>query len=136
VSWRDAIKNWLEYPIVGHGVTGYTFVDAQYFRVLTETGILGFLAFMYLLFSIFRLAVINLRTVTTPHFKGLCIGFLAGYIGLLVHALAANTFIIVRIMEPFWFFVGIIAVLPALERQGVTEVQTDEAPRRKFVAVS
>jgi O-antigen ligase len=136
VSWRDAMKNWLKYPILGHGVTGYSFVDAQYPRVLTETGILGFMAFMYLLFSIFRLAVNNLRTVTTPHFIGLCMGFLTGYIGLLVHALAANTFIIVRIMEPFWFFVGIVAVLPELERQGVTEVQTDEVPRRKFFAVS
>jgi O-antigen ligase len=136
VSWRDSMKNWLKHPILGHGVTGYSFVDAQYPRVLTETGILGFMAFMYLLFSIFRLAVNNLRTVTTPLFKGLCMGFLAGFIGLLVHALAANTFIIVRIMEPFWFFVGIVAVLPELERQGVTEVQTDEVPRRKFFAVS
>lgn len=136
VSWRDSIKNWMKHPILGHGVTGYAFVDAQYPRVLTETGILGFMAFMYLLFSIFKLAVNNLRNVTTPHFKGLCIGFLAGYIGLLVHALAANTFIIVRIMEPFWFFVGIVAVLPALERQDVTEVQTDQVPRRKFAAVS
>jgi hypothetical protein len=39
-------------------------------------------------------------------------------------------------MEPFWFFVGIIGVLPSLERQKVTQVQTDEIPRRKFAAVS
>ncbi|UCH89660.1 MAG: O-antigen ligase family protein, partial [Thermoplasmata archaeon] len=136
VSWREALKNWLKHPIIGYGVTGYSFVDAQYPRVLTETGILGFIAFIYLLFSIFRLAVNNLRTVTTPHFKGLCLGFMTGYTGLLVHALAANTFIIVRIMEPFWFFVGIVAVLPTLERQGVTQLQTDEVPRRKFAPVS
>jgi O-antigen ligase len=136
VSWREALKDWFKQPILGYGVTGYTFVDAQYPRVLTETGILGFIAFMYLLFSIFKLAVNTLRNVTTPHFKGLCIGFMAGYIGLLVHALAANTFIIVRIMEPFWFFVGIVAVLPALERQKVNQVQTDEVPRRKLVEVS
>jgi O-antigen ligase len=136
VSWREALKDSFKHPIFGYGVTGYTFVDAQYPRVLTETGILGFIVFLYLLFSIFKLALDTLRSVTTPNFKGLCIGFLAGYIGLLVHALAANTFIIVRIMEPFWFFVGIIAVLPSLERQGVTEVQTDEVPRRKFAAAS
>ncbi len=136
VSWRDALKDWTKYPILGHGVTGYLFVDAQYPRVLTETGILGFIAFLYLLFSISKLAINNLRNVTTPYFKGLCIGFLAGYIGLLVHALAANTFIIVRIMEPFWFFVGIIAVLPMLESQRVTQLQTDEVPRRKLAPVS
>jgi O-antigen ligase len=117
VSWRDAFKDWTKHPVLGYGVTGYLFVDAQYPRVLTETGIIGFIAFMYLLFSIFKLAVDNLKIVNNPDFKGLCMGFLAGYIGLLVHALGANTFIIVRIMEPFWFFVGIIAVLPMLERQ-------------------
>jgi O-antigen ligase len=136
VSWRKALKDWFKYPILGYGVTGYSFVDAQYPKVLNETGILGFMAFMYLLFSIFKLAIDTLRNVTASHFKGLCIGFLAGYIGLVIHALAANTFIIVRIMEPFWFFVGIVAVLPALERQRVTQLQTDEVPRRKFAAVS
>jgi O-antigen ligase len=136
VSWRDALRDWPKHPILGYGVTGYLFIDAQYPKVLNETGILGLLAFFYLLFSIFKLVVNTLRNVATPHFKGLCIGFMAGYIGILVHALAANTFIIVRIMEPFWFFVGIVAVLPALERQRVTQVQTDEVPRRKLVAVS
>ena len=58
-----------------------------------------------------------MKDAKNPYFKGLAIGFFAGYIGLLFHALGANTFIIVRIMEPFWFFAGIIAVLPELERQ-------------------
>jgi hypothetical protein len=50
------------------------------------------------------------------------LGFLAGTVGLLVHAIGSNTFIIVRIMEPFWFFAGIVVMLPLLER--------DEAVRR------
>jgi len=33
----------------------------------------------------------------------------------LFHAIGANTFIIVRIMELFWFLAGIMAVLPELE---------------------
>jgi hypothetical protein len=31
-------------------------------------------------------------------------------------------------MEPFWFFTGIIAVLPQLERK--SEMQPQESPRR------
>jgi len=34
-----------------------------------------------------------------------------------VHSIGTNTFIIVRIMEPFWFFLGIITVLPMIEPQ-------------------
>jgi hypothetical protein len=62
------------------------------------------------------LAFDNLRELKTSYFKGITIGFIAGYAGLLFHAIGANTFIIVRIMEPFWFFVGIIIVLPMLEQ--------------------
>ncbi len=117
VSWKQTLKDWPKHPLLGYGVTGYHFVDAQYPRVLVETGILGVIAFLYLIFSIFKVTLENLKTVTTPYFKGLGIGFLAGLVGIVVHAIGANTFIIVRIMEPFWFFAGIIVVMPAMERQ-------------------
>jgi O-antigen ligase len=96
--------------------------------VLIETGILGLFAFLYLLYSISKLAIRHMKTVKTPYYRGLTIGFIAGFMGLLFHALGANTFIIVRIMEPFWFFTGIIAVLPQLERK--SEMQPQESPRR------
>jgi hypothetical protein len=37
---------------------------------------------------------------------------------MLVHAVGANTFIIVRIMEPFWFLTGIIITLPMIVEAG------------------
>ena len=82
------------------------------------------MAFIYLLYSIGKLALDHLKKLKTPYFKGLIIGFLAGYIGLLFHSVGANTFIIVRIMEPFWFFVGIIAVFPMLEDRGFLKTET------------
>ena len=57
-------------------------------------------------------------------YKGLILGFIAGFIGLTIHALTANTFIVIRIMEPFWFIAGIVMVLPAFIEQ---EFKTDEA---------
>jgi hypothetical protein len=76
-----------------------------------------------------------MKSASNPYLKGLSIGFFAGFIGLLFHALGANTFIIVRIMEPFWFFTGIIAVLPALERQQQEQLQEAPSNVRKFAAV-
>jgi O-antigen ligase len=108
---------------MGYGVTGYSFVDAQFPRILVETGALGLFAFFYLLYSIFKLTLHSLKELKTPYYQGLGIGFMAGFIGLIVHAIGANTFIIVRIMEPFWFFVGIITVLPMLERQEAVQRQ-------------
>ncbi|MEJ2729613.1 MAG: hypothetical protein P8185_14090 [Deltaproteobacteria bacterium] len=75
-----------------------------------------------------------MREIKSPYLKGLSIGFLAGYIGLLFHSLGANTFIIVRIMEPFWFFTGIIAVLPALESKRKDQVQQDHPRLRRLAS--
>ena len=118
-SWKEAFSDWPKHPLLGYGVTGYHFVDAQFPRVLLETGILGLVAFLYLLYSIAKLTLQNLKEVNTPLYQGLGIGFFSGFVGLIVHAIGANTFIIVRIMEPFWFFVGIVTVLPMLEREQV-----------------
>jgi O-antigen ligase len=119
-SYQDALNAWTKQPMLGYGVTGHKFLDAQFPRVLVETGVIGLAAFIFLLYSIFKLATTSLKELKTPYLQGLTIGFLAGYIGLLFHAIGANTFIIVRIMEPFWFMAGIIAVLPQLEKEGLS----------------
>jgi O-antigen ligase len=113
-SWKNVAKDWNNRPILGFGVTGYGFVDAQYFRVLIETGILGLALFFFLLFRIFGQAYRTFKITPEPFERGLCMGFLAGFIGLLVHAIGANTFIIVRIMEPFWFVLAMVVMIPEL----------------------
>jgi len=128
ISLKTLLQDYPKHPLLGYGITGHQFIDAQYPKVLIETGIIGLIAFLYLLYSILKMALAHMKAVKTHLFKGLTIGFFAGYIGLLFHAIGANTFIIVRIMEPFWFFAGIIAVLPELERQ--SEMQPEESSRR------
>jgi len=115
MSWKGAIEGWVRRPLLGYGVTGFTFIDAQIPRTLTEAGLVGLIAFLYLVWSVYRLALERYRTATSDWAKGLAAGFLAGYIGLLIHSLGANTFIIVRIMEPFWLVTGMIVALPSLE---------------------
>ena len=116
-SWRDALKDTVRHPILGSGVTGYGFVDAQYPRVLVETGIIGMISFFLLLAAIFRQGKIVFRGTSDLLYRGLSMGFLAGLIGLLVHAIGANTFIIVRIMEPFWFVLAMVVMIPQLETE-------------------
>ena len=111
ISWRTSSADWLRHPLFGFGVTGYGFIDAQYFKVLVDTGAVGLITFLYLLYALWLRMSDAYRSLTIPWTKGLALGFLAGYIGLLVHAIGANTFIIVRIMEPFWLVVGLIVVI-------------------------
>jgi len=115
ISVRQALDGWRRRPIFGYGVTGFGFMDAQYARVLVETGVIGFLCFLWLLWRVGHAGADVWRSRRDPDERGLALGFLAGYGGLLAHAIGSNTFIIVRIMEPFWLFTGIVLMLPTLE---------------------
>ena len=117
-SWKNVLtKDFIKHPVLGYGVTGYHFLDAQYPKVLIETGILGLIAFLALIFSIYKHALSTYRNTSDPLFSGLSLGYLAGFIAMLVHAIGANTFIIVRIMEPFWFLTAIIIMIPTIEAE-------------------
>ena len=116
-SMRDAVKGWIQRPVLGYGVTGFRFMDAQYFRTLVETGAVGFACFLWLVASTLRSAGDSLALLRDPDDRGIVVGFLAGTVGILVHAIGSNTFIIIRIMEPFWFFMAIVVALPMLEQQ-------------------
>jgi hypothetical protein len=80
-----------------------------------ETGAVGLAAFMWMVWTLLHSSASAFRSLREPEDRGLALGFLAGTIGLLFHAVGSNTFIIVRIMEPFWFFAGIVLMLPQLE---------------------
>jgi len=123
-SWKDSLQEWKRNPILGRGVTGYRFIDGQYIRTFPELGIMGVLALLWLLWSIFKHSLVVHKKMDDEFYKGLTLGFIAGFIGLTIHALTANTFIVIRIMEPFWFITGIIMVLPAFMEK---ELEKNEA---------
>jgi O-antigen ligase len=118
-SYKEALLDWQKRPILGHGVTGYTFMDAQYPRILVETGIFGLLAFAWLIYSIFRVGFDTWKDQEDNLLRGLSAGLIGGLVGLLVHAIGANTFIIVRIMEPFWFLTGIVIALSQMNDESI-----------------
>ncbi|MDI6839423.1 MAG: O-antigen ligase family protein [bacterium] len=122
-SWREAIRTiYVKHPIFGTGLVGYGFLDGQWVRNFIELGAVGFLAFIFLLVSIFN----NFRVVynkTPPGlYKGVALGGLGAFSGVVVHAITANSFMIIRIMEPFWFLAAMIMVMPTLESEESTLV--------------
>src|SRR5438876_863254 len=60
-SWQQSFEIWQKFPIWGTGITGGHFVDAMYPRVLTETGLLGLVAFLVLIGSLVRMGIMSYR---------------------------------------------------------------------------
>jgi len=119
IGYKEALSAWRKSPILGYGVTGHHFVDAQYPRILVETGVIGMLAFAWIILAIFRVGLDSLSAQQQDGLlRGLTVGLIAGLVGLLVHAIGANTFIIVRIMEPFWFLTGIVISMSTMGDDG------------------
>ena len=112
VSWQRCLKDFVNHPLLGYGVTGYGFIDGQYFRTLVEVGLIGLGALVYLMFVIFREVLSVYQHAVSPYYRGVALGLLAGCAGIYMHAVGSNTFIIVRIMEPFWFLTGLVIMLP------------------------
>jgi hypothetical protein len=117
ISIKQAFEGWTHRPIFGYGVTGFAFMDQQFARTLVETGLVGFATFLVLIWAVLKAGVGSFRALEVPEDRGLALGFVAGTVGLLGHAIGANTFIIVRIMEPFWFFAAIVVALPGLAQE-------------------
>jgi O-antigen ligase len=111
---KYAVNKWVKEPLIGYGIGSTApVIDSQYARILMEVGLIGSMGFLWIIITIFINALRNLRKLRENNFaRGLIAGFIAGLAGLLVHAIAAETFILIRVMEPFWFLTSIVMTLP------------------------
>ncbi len=122
-SWRVGFERLAKEPIIGFGAgSAGAVVDNQYTRVLIEAGLLGFAVFVWVLATIYRIALfVSSELRDDPFIMALSIGFTAGFIGLIIHSFTAATFIIIRIMEPFWFLAALVAIVPQLRQKPAAE---------------
>lgn len=117
-SWKVGFDRWTKRPFIGYGVPAGVVIDNQYTRVLNETGLLGIASFVWLLFTVLIVAWRTKIITEGDNFsQAVTVGFLAGFAGILLFSTTAAAFIIIRIMEPFWFVLGIITMLPDLHKE-------------------
>ncbi len=111
--------------LLGHGVSGVGLEDTQYGTVLGETGIIGFTFFIWMLYRLHASGKRLFMLAEEPWIKAMALGFLAGFWGLLAQALTTNTFIIVRVMEPFWFLAAMVARLGLEAEKGKDRLKAE-----------
>lgn len=116
-SWGIGFRRWMQKPVFGYGIPAGAVIDNQYTRVLNETGAIGFAVFLWLLLTVLSVTWKTFVTMYDDRFaRAVSLGLLAGYVGILLLSSSAAAFIIIRIMEPFWFLVAIVTTLPELEK--------------------
>ncbi len=109
--WKKAWFNLKVWPFLGGGVAWGTVMDSQYARVIIETGLLGLAAFLFMQYRIIKTVREASRWSRDWFSRGVALGTLCGMLALIVHSLGTISFLIVRIMEPFWFLVALCVVI-------------------------
>jgi O-antigen ligase len=105
-----------QYPILGVGIGGYGLQLASYFNypllgsahgifwsVLAETGIIGFLAFSWLIFVYYKTLIHALKKAKGTHWYPYIIGYLACFTGMMVQYLSFGD----RLNMYVWVFMGV-----------------------------
>jgi hypothetical protein len=102
--------------LFGRGVTGIGLGDNQYALVLGETGLIGFFVFLWLIYSILKFSYGMYKLNHSILINSLSLGVFCATIGFLFQGFGVNTFIIVRIMEPYWFAISILSAVYIQQR--------------------
>lgn len=98
-------------PWFGGGIAWEMVLDSQYARVILETGLFGITAFLFMQFRLIRTCHEAAKWSRDWVGKGLAIGALSATIAMMTHSLGTISFLIVRIMEPFWFLMALTTVV-------------------------
>lgn len=140
--WQKVGYLFIRSPLWGYGLTKEHILDSQFARLLVEVGAVGVGLFIWILFRMLRCAWYVFRKSRSWFYQALALGYLAAYGGILVHSFGTITFYIVRIMEPFWFFTGILIYIYLLEKSREFEAVKAPAevgflePRRRTLTAS
>lgn len=108
-EWPKTITAFKRNIFLGSGYSAVTLaVDNDYLRLLGETGILGFIAFM----SIFIFAGIyiikTLPKVNSPVLRSFVLGFVAGTFGLALNAIFIDVFEASKVAFTYYLLLGIV----------------------------
>jgi O-antigen ligase len=115
-NWRFAIEHWQARPFFGDGLGGYLSYtrqydqpaspDGWYLRVLADTGVVGFVAFVLLMAALVWVLAACLRTETQPLRRAIVYGAALAVLAASVSAVLVDTFVSYKIMVVFWTIVA------------------------------
>lgn len=95
--WMQLIDGWLKSPFIGFGISvAGNSADGNYIKILTEAGIIGILAWCYLLYQILKTLMQSENTTWLFY----------SFISIVIGATFIDLFDSSKIMMMFWFLYG------------------------------
>jgi O-antigen ligase len=105
------------FPEIYFGMVTHAHND--YLNQLARKGIIGFLAYIYMLFGIFKFYVANLKYVNDKFMKGIFLGLFASYCVFLIASLFQCFFTDEENLVMLWFTIGLAAAIVKIEKSAV-----------------
>jgi putative inorganic carbon (HCO3(-)) transporter len=123
--WKESLEMIKDYPLIGCGLNTYSVVARDYksfdgggiyphnsyLQMAAETGLLGLFAFLWVLFSFFKMGL--------QHFNQkrdyLVLGLLSGILAFLVHAFFDTHLYSLQLVVLFWYMLGLTIAVIKLE---------------------
>lgn len=87
------------------------YMDNYYMKIIVESGIIGILAFVFLMWQVIRVSIKTVHIVENKFTKEIGIGIIAGLSGVLAHCFVENIFEVPMMGVLFWVFVAAMAQL-------------------------
>ncbi len=148
VRWITGLKIFADYPVLGVGLGQFGgavsmnhdikfivdnevieafYMDNYMLKTAVEAGLVGFITFMALMYSVFINGLRTVRTAATNVSKELSTGILAGLCGVIVHNLVENIFEVPMMTSLFWMFTAVLMSIWLYGKHGESKENTAAA---------
>lgn len=126
-EWPRTIDAFKRNIFIGSGYGSVSLaVDNNYLRILGESGLLGFGAFIAILLSAGIFIKKTYSKVDSPIVKSFVLGFLTGALGLLLNAILIDVFEASKVAFSFWILLGVtLGILHLYARDASLKISED-----------
>ncbi|MBN2403545.1 MAG: O-antigen ligase family protein, partial [Spirochaetes bacterium] len=115
-NYLDVYKQVLkEHPEYDSGMVTHAHND--YLNQLARKGIIGFAAFIYMLFGITKFMIVNIKNIDDKFMKALYLGLFGAYCVFLVASLFQCFYTDEENLVMFWFVTGLLAAIVKIEKR-------------------
>jgi len=140
--WEDSFKMIKEKPLFGHGINTYmqlfqdyrrkkdgvhpydpTYAHNCYVQLMTETGIVGLLSFLWILIQLFRWSWQRIQNSwTSDRTTSIAsVGLLSGIFAYLIHSFFDNNLYSLQLSVYIWVLIGLMVAINQLPVQASSE---------------